>query len=93
MLVNVAMAALVVQDVNKRQLIMIIPWQEIPAETLQNMVESYILREGTDYGEMDYSLVEKTAQLLHNIKIGKAIIVWSELHETFDIKPKNTFNQ
>ena len=29
---------------------MIIPWQELEAETLDNIVESVILREGTDYG-------------------------------------------
>lgn len=29
---------------------MIIPWQEVDTETLNNLLESVVLREGTDYG-------------------------------------------
>lgn len=32
---------------------MIIPWQELEEETLNNIVESFILREGTDYGQCE----------------------------------------
>ncbi len=66
---------------------MIIPWQKLPEATLQNLIESFILREGTDYGEQEFSLAEKSAKLLNEIQQGKAVIFWSELHETFDIKP------
>lgn len=38
---------------------MIIPWQELEAETLDNIVESVILREGTDYGIEELSLNQK----------------------------------
>ena len=38
---------------------MIIPWQELPTETLENIVESVVLREGTDYGSHDFSLEQK----------------------------------
>ena len=60
---------------------MIIPWQELPTETLENIVESVVLREGTDYGSHEFSLE-------HN---GSAVIVWSELHESIDIKDKMEF--
>lgn len=39
---------------------MIIPWQELPTETLENIVESVVLREGTDYGSHEFSLEQKT---------------------------------
>ena len=38
---------------------MIIPWQELPTETLENIVESVVLREGTDYGSHEFSLEQK----------------------------------
>ncbi len=38
---------------------MIIPWQELPAETLQSVIESFVLQEGTDYGEQERTLNEK----------------------------------
>ena len=43
---------------------MIIPWQELEAETLDNIVESVILREGTDYGIEELSLNQKKQLLL-----------------------------
>ncbi|MEE6032527.1 YheU family protein [Avibacterium avium] len=70
---------------------MIIPWQDLEEETLINIAESFILREGTDYGEQELSLQQKTQNLLTNIRQGKAVIVWSELHESIDIKDKMDF--
>ncbi|VEH68180.1 phosphopyruvate hydratase [Rodentibacter pneumotropicus] len=38
---------------------MIIPWQELEPATLDNIVESVILREGTDYGAEEIPLARK----------------------------------
>ncbi len=70
---------------------MIIPWQELEEDTLINLVESFILREGTDYGVEELSLSQKTQNLLDQIRQEKVVIVWSELHETIDIKNKTDF--
>ena len=55
---------------------MIIPWQELPTETLENIVESVVLREGTDYGSHEFSLEQKKQHLLNKIHNGSAVIVW-----------------
>ncbi|PKF51524.1 YheU family protein [Enterovibrio nigricans] len=65
---------------------MIIPWQEIPEENLRSLVEHFVLREGTDYGEQEISFDEKVDQVLALIKNREAVVVYSELHETVDIK-------
>lgn len=70
---------------------MIIPWQDLEPATLDNIVESVILREGTDYGVEEVSLAKKKAQLLAKIRNGSAVVVWSELHESIDIKDKMDF--
>ncbi|MDO5055405.1 MAG: YheU family protein [Pasteurella oralis] len=67
---------------------MIIPWQELDEETLNNIVESFILREGTDYGVQELSLAQKKQNLISQIQQGNIVIVWSELHESIDIKDK-----
>lgn len=66
---------------------MIVPWQEIPEETLRNLVEHFVLREGTDYGEQEASFEDKVAQVYSLLKNREAVVVYSELHETVDIKP------
>ena len=67
---------------------MIIPWQEIAPETLDNLIGEYILREGTDYGEHEVSYDTKIDQVKQQLKNGDAVIVFSELHETVDIKSR-----
>ena len=70
---------------------MIIPWQELAEDTLINIVESVILREGTDYGSHEQTFEQKKKALLNRICQGHAVIVWSELHESIDIKDKTDF--
>ncbi len=70
---------------------MIIPYQTLSTETLDNILESFILREGTDYGEIELSMAEKKSRLLKLIQSEEAIIVWSELHQSLDIKERKSF--
>lgn len=70
---------------------MIIPWQSLELDTLYNILDSFILREGTDYGLKELSLEEKRQRLLEQLKADKVVIVWSELNESIDIKDKKSF--
>ncbi|WP_373779012.1 YheU family protein [Glaesserella sp.] len=70
---------------------MIIPWQSLEESTLNNILDSFILREGTDYGAKELTLKEKRARLLAQLQADKVVIVWSELHESIDIKDKKSF--
>jgi Uncharacterized protein conserved in bacteria len=70
---------------------MIIPWQDLAPETLDNLIESFVLREGTDYGEQELSLGQKVADVRRQLQSGEVLVVWSELHETVNIMPRNQF--
>ena len=67
---------------------MIIPWQDIAPETLENLIREFVLREGTDYGTVEVSLQDKIDQVKAQLEKGEAVIVFSELHETIDIQHK-----
>lgn len=68
---------------------MIVPWQDIAPDTLENLIREFILREGTDYGEIEVSLDQKIEQVKALLVSGEANIVYSELHESVDIKLNN----
>ncbi|MGR5540481.1 YheU family protein [Vibrio campbellii] len=70
---------------------MIIPWQDIAPETLENLIREFVLREGTDYGTVEISLQDKIDQVKSQLDKGEAVIVFSELHETVDIQLKQKF--
>ena len=67
---------------------MLIPWQDIESETLNNLIEHFVLREGTDYGHEEVSLADKVAAVQRQLQRGEAVIVFSELHETINIMPR-----
>ncbi|TCL04941.1 hypothetical protein EZJ58_3094 [Sodalis ligni] len=71
---------------------MIIPWEEIDSDTLYNLLESFVLREGTDYGEQEKTLEAKVADVKRQLISGEAVVVWSELHETINIMPRGQFH-
>lgn len=68
------------------------PWQDLSPETLDNLIESFVLREGTDYGEHERSLEQKVNDVKRQLKSGDVVLVWSELHETVNIMPRNAFH-
>ena len=71
---------------------MIIPWQDISPDALDNLIESFVLREGTDYGEHERSLEQKVNDVKRQLKSGDVVLVWSELHETVNIMLRNAFH-
>ena len=70
---------------------MIIPWQELSTETLDNLIESFVLREGTDYGMQEKTLEQKVADVKKQLVSGEAVLVSSELHESVNIMPAAQF--
>ncbi|PID51434.1 MAG: hypothetical protein CR960_00930 [Pasteurellales bacterium] len=70
---------------------MIIPYDSLSAEVLDNILTEIILREGTDYGAVELSLAVKKKRLLALLESKKYVLVWSELHQSIDIKDKNNF--
>ncbi|ADP10573.1 UPF0270 protein yheU [Erwinia sp. Ejp617] len=71
---------------------MIIPWKELDSATLDNLIESFVLREGTDYGEHERSLEQKVADVRRQLSSVEVVLVWSELHESVNIMPRGQFH-
>lgn len=65
-----------------------VPWQEIDQLTLQNLLEEFVTRDGTDYGEQEIELATRVAQVEARLKRGEAVIWYDEATESISI-----FNQ
>jgi uncharacterized protein YheU (UPF0270 family) len=70
---------------------MIIYWQALETSTLNSLLESFVLREGTDYGAHERSLKQKVEDVRNQLKSGEVVLVWSQLHETVNIMPRIQF--
>jgi len=63
----------------------VVPYTELAADLLHAVIESYVLREGTDYGEKEFSLEDKVAHVISRLKRGEARIVFDPESETVSI--------
>ncbi len=54
----------------------VVPFRELQADTLRAVVESFVLREGTDYGRREFTLSEKVDHVLRQLERGEAQIVF-----------------
>jgi uncharacterized protein YheU (UPF0270 family) len=54
----------------------VVPHTELSAEALQAVVESFVLREGTDYGEREIPLDQKVTRVMRQLERGDAHILF-----------------
>ncbi|HEX7373431.1 MAG TPA: YheU family protein [Steroidobacteraceae bacterium] len=60
----------------ERPVPVVVPHQELSADALRGVIESFVLREGTDYGESDVPHDAKVAQVLRQLENGEVQIVF-----------------
>ncbi len=64
---------------------MIIPHQELSPDALHALVEEFVTRSGTDYGNCETPLREKVQQVVQQLEKGEAVIVYDTTLETCNI--------
>lgn len=52
-----------------------VPWDAIDPDTLYRLVEEFVTREGTDYGQQEFSLDTKVQQILAGLKRRQWLII------------------
>ncbi len=64
-----------------------IPYTHLSSAALRGVIESFVLREGTEYGENDVVLEEKVAAVMRQLQAGEAQIVYDPATSSVDITP------
>ena len=70
-----------------------IPPSELPPETLRAIIESFIMREGTDYGDAEYSLDNKVDQVRRQLDRGEVLLMWDEALESCNLITKGQWQR
>ncbi len=66
---------------------LIIPFKELSPESLRGVIEEFVTRDGTDYGESEIPLETKVRQVLNQLHAGKVVITFDKKTETCNILP------
>lgn len=56
--------------------VVVVPYERLSAEALEAIIEEFVSREGTDYGDYSHSLSDKVEQVLKQVKLGKAVVLF-----------------
>lgn len=66
-----------------------IPPERLTEEVLRGIIESFISREGTDYGDTELSLDEKVSRLMSLVMSREVVIFYDEASESVNIVPRD----
>ena len=72
-------------DERDRELPVAVPHTELSADALRGVIDSFVLREGTDYGERDVPHATKVAQVLRQLERGEARIMFDPVTQGVSI--------
>jgi uncharacterized protein YheU (UPF0270 family) len=65
-----------------------IPYQDINPETLRNMIEEFVSRDGSDWGDAGGSMEAKIKQVLRQFESGKVKVVFDLTSQSANIVSK-----
>jgi len=62
-----------------------VDYRDLSPEALRRLVEEFVSREGTDYGERERSFEDKVRDVLRQLESGEARIVFDLVEESANI--------
>ena len=73
------------EDPRERPEPVAVPYTELSADALNGVIDNFILREGTDYGDRTFTHEQKVAQVLRQLERGEARIMFDPLDSSVTI--------
>ncbi len=70
-----------------------VPVDQISAEALNGLIESFVLREGTDYGDADYDLDQKVSHVKKQLDSGDVAVVFNIELQSADMLTRTEINR
>lgn len=68
---------------------MIIPHSKVNPLTLQSLIEEFVTRDGTDYGETEVPMAQRVAMVQQQLEHGDVVIWFDPDSETCTLLPKS----
>lgn len=68
---------------------LVIPHRGLAPDTLTALLEDFVTRDSTDYGEHDVPVAARVGQVRRQLDAGKAVIVYDAEAESFNIVPSD----
>lgn len=66
---------------------LIIPWDALSEDALEGLIEDFVTRDGTDYGEREVAMATRVAQVRAQLAAGVAVVVFDPVLASASIVP------
>jgi len=70
-----------------------IPPERLDPQTLSSVIEAFVMREGTDYGDQELSLARKVANLHRQVLRGEVLITYDPESESCNLMAAEEFRR
>lgn len=67
-----------------------VPHTDLLPDTLINLIEAFVAREGTDYGSVERSMESKIADVMRQLENGSAFVTYDEASDSASIVARDT---
>ncbi len=65
-----------------------VPWEVLSPDALRGVVENFVLREGTDYGDREFSHEQTVLQVLESLRRGESRVLFDPETSTVTLLPR-----
>ncbi len=72
---------------------LVIPHSELSTDALRGVIEAFVLREGTEYGERDVPLDQKVQHVLRQLERGEARVIFDPETEVVDLVTESSLRR
>jgi uncharacterized protein YheU (UPF0270 family) len=66
-----------------------IPASRLSPEALDGLIEEFVTRDGTDFGEREHTVEQKKSAVARQLERGEVVILFDPESETCNITPKD----
>jgi len=63
----------------------IVPYESLNQETLTNLIEEFVSRDGTDYGTVEIAIEDKVSRVHDQLARGETVIVYDAESESCNL--------
>ncbi|MCA9611723.1 MAG: YheU family protein [Sandaracinus sp.] len=64
---------------------LVVPWDQLSPDALRGVIEEFVTREGTEYGEDDVPLETKVAAVKRQLDSGEVLVVFDAATNTANL--------
>ncbi len=72
---------------------LLIPATQLSRQALRGLIEEFITREGTDYGDTAYTLDDKVAQVEQQLRTAEVVIAFNAEQNSCTLLPRKEAEQ